>query len=83
MRFSKPIIKKLERIVYRFMSDTYGKFEKIGEPVITRGITFIRYEVKKNKPYKVDRNKSIIVTIDSGMVITVYEDVNRFAASEY
>lgn len=72
-----------EKIVKKFMANTYGEFKQMGIPIVLKDIAFIRYEVFENELYKVDRDKDIIVTIDSGEVITVYEDSNRFAASEY
>jgi len=72
-----------EKVVRQFMADTYGNFKITGKPVVLKDIAFIRYSVEKNKPYKVKRNMNIICTIDNGSVITVYEDSNEFAASEY
>lgn len=72
-----------EKVVKKFMADTYGEFKQMGIHIVLKDIAFIRYHVLKNKLYKVDRDKTIICTIDSGEVITVYEDSNRFSASEY
>ncbi len=71
-----------EKVVNKFMADTYGKPKEV-QRIVQGEVAVIWYWVKKNKPYKVTRDKTIIITIDSGMVITVFEDVNRFAASEY